>query len=72
MFKRPENYIVISTYFDKKGKEITWSSTYEIRNRDKALAIARQNHDGSEGHTYIYQLEKEPFIILGKKCEDLS
>ena len=59
MFKRPENYIVISTYFDKEGKEITWSSTHEIRNRDKALAIARQNHDGADGPTYIDQLEKE-------------
>ena len=74
MFKRPENYIVISTYFDKEGKEITWSSTHEIRNLDKALAIANEDHDGSDGHTYIYQLEKEPCVVLSKpnhRAEDL-
>ena len=74
MFKRPENYIVISTYFDKEGKEITWSSTHEIRNLEDAFDCANEDHDGSEGHTYIYQLEKEPCVILSRpddKAEDL-
>ena len=74
MIKRPENYIVISTYFDKEGKEITWSSTHEIRNLEDAFDYANGDHDGSEGHTYIYQLEKEPCVILSRpddKAEDL-
>ena len=74
MIKRPENYIVISTYFDKEGKEITWSSTHEIRNLEDAFDYANDDHDGSEGHTYIYQLEKEPCVILSRpddKAEDL-
>lgn len=74
MIKRPENYIVISTYFDKEGKEITWSSTHEIRNLEDAFDYANKDHDGSEGHTYIYQLEKEPCVILSRpddKAEDL-
>ncbi len=74
MFKQPENYIVISTYFDKEGKEITWSSTHEIRNIEDAFDIANEDHDGSDGHTYIYQLEKEPCVILSRpddKAEDL-
>ena len=74
MFKQPENYIVISTYFDKEGKEITWSSTHEIRNLEDAFDCANEDHDGSEGHTYIYQLEKEPCVILSRpddKAEDL-
>ena len=39
MIKRPENYIVISTYFDKEGKEITWSSTHEIRNLEDRIGL---------------------------------
>ena len=74
MFKQPENYIVISTYFDKEGKEITWSSTHEIRNLEDAFDIANRDRDGSDGHTYIYQLEKEPCVVLSKpndRAEDL-
>ena len=74
MIKRPENYIVISTYFDKEGKEITWSSTHEIRDLEDAFDIANEDHDGFDGHTYIYQLEKEPCVILSKpndRAEDL-
>jgi len=74
MIKRPENYVVIGTYFDDDGTEIIACSTWQIENRDEALAIANRDHDGSDGHTYIYQLEKEPCVVLSKpndRAEDL-